>query len=372
MKHRPPLVALYERRDSPWYWLRVTYSGERSFRCLRGLSPKSGDDRSRAEAIRRDLQDELLRRFWSGDNLSARVVTLADVLDCYRRKLDADGASEEHRRNTLFRIDRLLEDFGASTPADALTVACVNEWKASSRRAHAWSPTTIRNYLIVLRAGYRQARLEKLVSSIPWDGVKFPHAEGRDEVIPLAHLQAIVAGVRPENPADVAIMLAMFTGLRRRDLESLDWREVDFEAGVIRRTTHKARVSVSIPMAPELSAFLAMIRADAGPIFAPAQKDRSGLVLRRTAALCGTAHGLHRFRHTFVTSLAEAKVNPRVIQGLAGHLCAATTLGYTHPGEGEARDAVNLLPFRKPASPVEKEAPSNGTETEGVQPVDNK
>lgn len=53
---------------------------------------------------------------------------------------------------------------------------------------------------------------------------------------------------------------------------------------------------------------------------------------------------LHSLRHTYITHLMEAGVNPRRVQELAGHRDFSTTWRYAHalPSEGVAEDLLDF------------------------------
>ena len=48
----------------------------------------------------------------------------------------------------------------------------------------------------------------------------------------------------------------------------------------------------------------------------------------------------HSLRHTFITNLIEAGVDPLLVRDAAGHSVMATTAGYTHIGEKTLRRAI--------------------------------
>jgi integrase len=282
--------------------------------------------------------------------MGPKRASLGEVFDSYRARLVPGEVSEIHREKVTQRLDSMLVHFGGKDrPAEELTIKEVNVWKTARLSGEdKWQPTTLRNYMNVLRAAYRQAIKEHLIDRMPFEGVSFPPSSERNRIVPLAHLMTLRESADPKNPADVGIMIAMFTGLRRGDIMKLDWRQIDFDSGIIHLGTQKTGDPVDIPLAADLAEFLFQERQIAGKVFNPPYKDPSGYLLKRTKALVGAAYGFHIFRHTYLTSLARAKVHPRIIQDLAGHRAAATTMKYIHTDAKDAREAVALLPFRKP------------------------
>ena len=66
--------------------------------------------------------------------------------------------------------------------------------------------------------------------------------------------------------------------------------------------------------------------------------------------LAGLEHyRVYDTRHTMITRLAEANVNPEAARLIAGHRDVRTTLSYyTHTTNNMLRDAVSKLPVYQP------------------------
>ena len=170
------------------------------------------------------------------------------------------------------------------------------------------------------------------------------------------------------------ILVAAFTGLRRGEVISLRWRDVDFEASSIhvresvsagKDSTPKGRRSRTVTMAPQVAAVLARLAPDDSrhsrelvfPGTRPGCKlDPDALSGRFSAAR--KRAGLrpltfHDLRHTFASLLARAGEPVTVIQAEAGHADLRTTERYMHHrprrqdaarfGRAFATDAVEQL-----------------------------
>ena len=68
-------------------------------------------------------------------------------------------------------------------------------------------------------------------------------------------------------------------------------------------------------------------------------------MIRRYAQNVGIESPLtpHMFRHTFATSLLDAGVDIRYIQGMLGHSSIHTTEIYTHVSMAKQRDILNTM-----------------------------
>jgi integrase len=151
---------------------------------------------------------------------------------------------------------------------------------------------------------------------------------------------------------DAAIILvAAFTGMRRGEVISLRWREVDFVASSVHicesvgagvDSTPKSRRSRTVTMAPQVAqvlARLAPLDAKHSPelvfpgTFAGRKLDADALS-KRFIAIRDHA-GLrpltfHDLRHTFASLLARAGESATLIQAEAGHASLRTTERYMH------------------------------------------
>ena len=357
-KHRPPFVSLYTRPNSPWWWVRSTFKGVRHFEALTGLSKRSAEDHDRAKRIAADLQEQLLRKFYGvptdGEALSG--TTLEDVFKLELTRLQSDKRSEIHRNLTETRMRKLKELLGGGErPASSIKKADIRDLRA--KLAKDLSQTSMHHYLRILKSAFNHAVEEEILAAVPFGEIKLPAQIERDEVLPAAALLKLVDGADPKRAEDRALMLARFSALRLGDLQVISWDMIDWGTAVLRRRTKKRGVTVEIPLTPELLEWLKPARQAGGLIFNPEQRDRSSLLRRRLKELTGEHYTVHQLRHTLLTDLARAGINPRVIQSIAGHKTLTQTLSYIKRATlAETREAVKVLSFRPPkeaSDPVE-------------------
>ena len=150
------------------------------------------------------------------------------------------------------------------------------------------------------------------------------------------------------------VELLYASGLRVGELVSLDWRDLDLRARVLRvvgKGGKERMVPFGAPAAGALRAWLATweeVRAGAAapdsggdeddmPVFLNARGGRlSDRSVRRILDRCVEGAALatgvhpHTLRHSFATHLLEAGADLRAIQELLGHSSLSTTQRYTH------------------------------------------
>ena len=180
--------------------------------------------------------------------------------------------------------------------------------------------------------------------------------------------RAIIAAATPEERT--IIMVALYTALRLGDVVRLRWSEIDLDRLWINRTQRKTGKAVSVPLTPQLAKALRDWKklegeSPSGFVF-PKQVNRLKGDYGGTEAISRTFRYLfaragikthsenengkkfrdasfHSLRHTFITALMEAGVNPLIVQAAAGHSIMTTTAGYTHIGEAALRAAMKKV-----------------------------
>jgi len=224
--------------------------------------------------------------------------------------------------------------------------------------ASGLSPSTVRNAILPLRAIYRRllARSEVLVN--PTLGLSLPAVRpSRDRVAHPAEAQALLEAL---SPADRPVWAtALYAGLRRGELQALRWRDVDFEAGLLRverswdakegPIAPKSRAGRRrVPLARPLRAHLAAHRLESS-----ASEDELVFGRENGKALASNALtlrartawrrrglspiGLHECRHTYAAFMIAAGVNAKALSSYMGHSTITMTLDQDpHVGGAEA------------------------------------
>lgn len=98
--------------------------------------------------------------------------------------------------------------------------------------ADGHGPSTIRNTLLPVRAIFRRSLARGEVAVNPTMGLELPAVRGRrDRIASPAEAETLLATLTVDRAVWAT---AMYAGLRLGELLALDWRSVDFDAGVIR------------------------------------------------------------------------------------------------------------------------------------------
>lgn len=129
------------------------------------------------------------------------------------------------------------------------------------------------------------------------------------------------------------VLLAMNTGLRRGELLSLTWADVDLEARMltIRAENAKSGRQRHVPLNTEAHAVLTQWRTQTGRVgrvfdVADVKTAWGGLL----ESACITGFRFHDLRHHFASKLVRAGVDLNTVRELLGHADITMTLRYSH------------------------------------------
>jgi integrase len=143
------------------------------------------------------------------------------------------------------------------------------------------------------------------------------------------------------------IVVAINTGMRRGELLSLRWEEVDLRTGTITVKQSKSGRVRHVPLNKTAQeALSALPGSHAGQVFlyrgSPIQDVKTAFlkaVKRAGISRCR----FHDLRHTFATRLVLAGVDLATVKELMGHASISTTMRYAHPSPPHKREAVARL-----------------------------
>lgn len=212
-----------------------------------------------------------------------------------------------------------------------------------------------------------------------WDsshlkGVKrLPERKHAKKVISHEGIQAIIGWLRQDKQANMpgwfweAVLKTLYyTGMRRRQLVGLQWRDILWDENAIRlrADNSKTRTEWLIPLPEPLRDSLVDLQMRTRvrlqlkqltteqvfniTLFNPKYQAQQMTVehvsgaFRRIRRRVGVDVSSHRFRHTFATSLAK-QGRIKELQYILGHTDVRTTLGYVQPDLNGMADLVKGL-----------------------------
>jgi integrase len=171
-----------------------------------------------------------------------RTCTALELVDELLKIKEADGASQRYLSDLRSRLTQFAQCFNGK-PVAEITSPQIDEWlrglsdKETGKRL---SPVTRNNFRRVLIVAFNFAHEHGYCAGNPAEkSAKAKVIESTIGILTVEEIARLLESAAPELVPYIAI--GAFAGLRRAELERLDWREVDLQAGLIEVTAKKAK-----------------------------------------------------------------------------------------------------------------------------------
>ena len=192
---------------------------------------------------------------------------------------ESDGASQRHLDDLRSRLNIFAEKFNGQMIA-TITSAQIDDWL----RSLDVSPVTRNHYrrLIVLAFNYAVQR-GYAASNPAKETAKAKEPKANIGILTVTQGARLLETATPDILPYIAI--GLFAGLRRAELERLDWSEVDFDSGLIEVKAEKAKTARRrhVAMQPNLREWLMPFRKHKGNV-TPGENFRQSFDQARVAA----------------------------------------------------------------------------------------
>lgn len=280
---------------------------------------------------------------------------LTDHLSDYIADLHAMGRDDMYIYNIEHRTRRVFRECSWKLPAD-VTADAFTTWRSRQKKA----AKTLNEYLDTANGLLNWMQKHERLAANPLLSVGKVQMQGREVRIRRAFTNAeihkLVACVPIERQA--LYLMAIYTGLRRAELEALTWGDVFLDGEMqylkVRASTTKNHKEVMIWLHDDVTITLKAI--------APQAKDNSATVFQKLPRMeqfredleragiqykdnQGRQADFHALRHSFSTNLARAGVTPRVAMELMRHSdMRLTQKTYTDALQLPTSEAIESLP----------------------------
>ena len=282
----------------------------------------------------------------------SQVPTLERFLD--DRYAPSALADQKSGAANLARLRKCFQLF-LNRRLDRITAEDVERWR-SERLAMGRAKSTINRDVTALKAALNKAVLWKVIPENPIAAVKPKRVDRRGIVRYLSkdenkRLRAALDQPNPRAPyIKPMVLLALNTGLRRGELLSLQWQDVDFESAnlTVAGTYAKNAQTRHVGLNSEAMAVLREWQGNGSDyVFGNAKGGRLGHFKRSWARIKEMAEienfRFHDLRHDFCSKLAMAGVDLNTVRELAGHMNFEMTLRYAHLSPDHKKAAVERL-----------------------------
>jgi len=293
-------------------------------------------------AIEKDVKAALGKK-------SRQIITFGRLCEEFRTWAEPQKSFERHKK---YLIEAIKNEFG-HLPVCEFPPLLLDQYKAR-KQSEGKSPATVNRYLSLVHVmftkaaewGFADEEISKRVHKIKLlkgeaKRTRFllePEADKLLAVCP-AHLKPIVA-------------IAIHTGMRKSEILSLTWGQVDTKNGYI--TLHETKNSEGrqVPINQTVRKTLKSIpRHIMNPHIFFYMGEELKDIKRSFATACDSAgikdFTFHDLRHTFASWLVMRGVDLRTVMELLGHKSLKMVLRYAHLAPDHKSKAVQILD-RKP------------------------
>jgi len=252
--------------------------------------------------------------------------------------------------NNDYRINRnLLPYFGKFSLKD-ITAEHIEAYRRKRldtvrfKNKKKISPLTTNRELALLKVMFSKAVDYGYASSNPVKKVKMisESDSARERILTPAEERTLLEKA-PQHFRPF-LTIALNTGMRRGEILSLKWPQIDFGKRLVYVIKTKSSRNRFVPMNDTLYQTLRSLKSEAnGTEKVYPFKYVQGVFekARVDAGLNGLR--LHDLRHTFATRLIQSGADPFTVQRILGHSTITMTMRYVHPSEGLMREAVANL-----------------------------
>ena len=355
-----------------------------------GANPVTGKRRSKWHTVhgtKRDAEKECRRLLTQLDNekyIEPSKLTVAAYLTQWLNDSARHAVSPKtYERYAEIVNKHLVPSLGAHLLRKLSPLhiqACYSQALDSGRRngKGGLSALTVKHHHRVLKAALRQAVRWQLLVTNPVDAVDAPRPVRKEmRILDQADSAKLLRSIA-HTQVYIPVLLAVTTGMRRGEILALRWRDVDLDAGrlqVVRtleqtRTTlnfkepktDRSRRTITLPsyaieelrehwkQQAELRLTLGLgkdpeslvvCRLDGQPLQPRSLTHEFSRMIARVGVRRIRFHDL---RHTHLSHLLAAGVNPKVASERAGHASVAITLDvYSHVLPGLQEDVAKQV-----------------------------
>ena len=306
---------------------------------IRHQQSTGASSRRQAETIQAKLKEEVNNRRFS--------VVQADPgmkFGALAARFIASGSVRPHH---LYHLKFLLPFFSDCTVL-RMTKSLADEFRKARHAGRNIKEATINRDLSVLRHILYWAVDEQIIVANPLGRMKMARERRtRRQVLSVAEEQLLLGSAKDHLHS--MTIAALDTGMRRGEITSQRWEDIDFSRRLLFVTRSKTPEGEmrEIPLTKRLSELLLKERKEDGVIFC--YREEPVRIIKRSwkTALknAGIRHlRFHDLRHTFNTRLMEAGVLQEIRMALMGHSAGSKVHAtYTHIEFPAKREAIRKL-----------------------------
>lgn len=226
-------MSLYKRKDSPFWWIKLTARNGRRIQQSTGT-----EDKLKAQ----ELHDKLKASLWDQERLGIKPArSWREAVVRWLEETSEKATHKEDKKKLVW-----LHSFLGDLNLNDITLDVIDRVK--SARLKEGSKSTCNRYLALIRAILRRARDEwEWVDKVPKVRL-FKETNSRERSLTVSQAKLLLAEL-PEHMREI-VLFSLATGLRQRNVLRLEWRQVNLELrhAWIEGWQSKNRRPISVPL----------------------------------------------------------------------------------------------------------------------------
>ncbi len=326
-------MKIYQHKNGNWI-IDFTYKNQRVRRVV-------GESRRNAEAVMIRIKNDILMNKYGIARPKKAILfeTFAkDYLKLHSKQNKQSCSRDEY---SLIPLKRFFKGKNLSD----ITVELIEKYKV--KRREVVSPATVNRELACLKTMFSKAIEWEKVETNPVKKIKMYKEDNvkewiltNDEIKRL--IETASSHLKP------ILMIALNTGMRRNEILSLKWENVNMSKGYILIENSKSGKPRKIPMNLLVrEAFRNIERVSEFVFYNSKTNNYIKDIKTAFKSACERAEikelRLHDLRHTSATKMIEAGVDLVTVSKILGHSSIQMTMRYAHPTPENMQRAVNKL-----------------------------
>ena len=355
-------MNVYKRSNSRFWWVKITHHKKSYYLSTKTENKDEAEQialvyRRRLAGLSRDKAVAMLDLIMEEhEPLQGKAFLIRDLPTTWETFLKDEGSAiseKEHKRRwrTCHRFVEWTKGNGALQALSEVTpdVAWrfVSDCGGTAKTRQNISGSMSAVWGVLIRRG--------VVRDNPWKYAR-PKSNAAEQRTGRAftpdEMSRILDAAKATPWLYTAILVALYTGLRRGDVFALRWEDVDLLGGVIHVTPNKTsrfNIRTVIPIHPALLRHLRDIEKYSGkvvPCDTPSHTERAWnpcLVKAGIKQVGNEKMTFHNLRHTFATWVRQTGADKGDAMLLCGHTNMATNNRYDH-ATNRLKEVIDRLP----------------------------
>ena len=250
-----------------------------------------------------------------------------------------------------------LNPFFKGIRISKITPRSIEEYKIM--RVEQVKPSTTNRELSLLKYMFTLAIKWNMVDENPVKGVKL-FQERRINWLILDREAANKLISCAASHLKPIIIIALNTAMRKSEVLSLQWHDIDFKMHFIFVRETKSGKGRKVPMNHIVAATLRLLKRESKFLFYnPVTKESVKDIKRAFKTACRKASitdfRFHDLRHTAATNMVNGGVDIVTVKEILGHSSIEMTMRYAHPTPENKRKAVDVLAALFSKKPLESD-----------------